>query len=865
MKKTQWIELIHNIKHTLVSFIAVVLFVALATGLYTGIRWTGYALAFSVEDEYDRGRLHHLELRYPYGFDGAFADSLIKSGIVDEAEGCYETYRTLRQNGERYQAKIVSLGESIDRPCCVEGTLPTQSGEAAVNVYWAEENGVLLGDRIELEPGAACSGFLTNAVLRGSMDALLAAPERSDELKTDAFRVTAFVEPAEYMGKYADTNGMSPVSSAPIGTVIYTAEQSFEKDAFPGYPKLVVRTEALNGRMTTSDAYKAESERLKEAVEAAARVYTSQRNAEMRDSAERMGKLLEKLPDDADGQLQQIRFALESIGDYEASTATRQMNGSYVGLRSVMDTFEKMKYSLVSLFVVIGILVCYSTVSRLVYDQTVPIGMKKAMGFLSKEILKPFLVYSGIAALIGSVCGVLMGRFLIEPVMVASVRETYRFSRSVYYFGVREAVLFSLMQAAVILITAFIASVRICREKPLQLLTVGQTVSDAVHPWLERIPFWKRMPLMRKTIIRNCLNDPRRVFATLIGIMGCTALVVCALSTYDNLLGSFELHMEKVSEYDTILWFSGDARTREKLSSLLDENDVRYADAFYSLGAMRAESGEQLVTGLYAADSADFYKLLHLYDKDDGVEKRAKQGAWVNIAYAEHFGASKGDTLRFLDASGQEHELRIEGIYEYYLMNYQIVLPRELYEAEFGTTYTPNTLLLQTDGSGFDAIRESLLELEDGLMIGDFYGENRGLFESIVGVARAVTVVYLMLSAILAVLLLLNLFTMFVSEKKRELITLMINGFSRKAAERYIYADTGFLAVVGIAAGLVLGVVMGGISLDSFNNIATYFVNRFDWWACAVGTVFTAVLTAAMCRIALRRVRGFCLADIGTM
>ena len=254
MKKTQWIELLYNIRHTLVSFIAVALFVALAAGLFTGIRWTGNALSASVEADYSDGHLHHFELSYPYGFDRAFTDTLLQSGVADEAEGYYETYRSLQVGGSRMHAKLVSLTESIDRPCCTEGTLPAAAGEAAVNVYWARSNGVRIGDILTLEKSDDSSGYLLHAVLAEDLDGLLAASDRCGVLAADSFRVTALVESPEYMGKYSDTNGMSPVSSAPVGTVIYVAEQSFDPDAFCGYPKLAVRVEALSGWETTSDA-----------------------------------------------------------------------------------------------------------------------------------------------------------------------------------------------------------------------------------------------------------------------------------------------------------------------------------------------------------------------------------------------------------------------------------------------------------------------------------------------------------------------------------------------------------------------------------------------------------------------------------
>ena len=210
-------------------------------------------------------------------------------------------------------------------------------------------------------------------------------------------------------------------------------------------------------------------------------------------------------------------------------------------------------------------------------------------------------------------------------------------------------------------------------------------------------------------------------------------------------------------------------------------------------------------------------------------------------------------------------DLPIEGIFDYYLMNYRIVMSRELYESEFGRAYEPNAFMLATDGVDLEELKASLLAVDRELVFSDFRGGNKNLFESIAGIARAVSAVYLVLSAVLAALLLLNLFIMFVNEKKKELITLMINGFSRKDAERYIYADARLLTIIGIAGGLVVGSVMGKLSLDSFNNASTHFLNRTDPVACIVGVVFASLLTYIMCRIALRRVKRFSLADINSL
>lgn len=841
MKKTQWIELLYNIKHTIVSFVALVLFVTLATGLFTGIKWTVNSLDQSVEASYTGSNYHHFTLSYPYGFDDSFVDSLISRGIADEAEGYYETYRNIRQGSTKYQVKILSLTESIDRPYLISGKLPKSDGEIAVNCYFAEENGIEIGDVINFEKIIDQSGLYLNAISNKDMEALIGITPDSSELTTDSFKVTALIESAEFIGRYADTNGMSPNSFLPIKTVMFASEESFVKEAFPGYSKVALRNHKLDEFTTVSDEYKDREESIKAELESMTAEYALEKNADMKDASELMGMGIAE--------------------DYEILVSPREANGSFVGIHYLTDTFGKLQYSLVILFVIIELLVCYSTVSRLVYDQSVMTGTKKAMGLFSSEILKPFLIYSGIAVVIGAFIGVLLGRFIVEPVGVNAVGDTYRFHEIVYCLKIEEALIFAGIQLVLIIAVAFVASVSVSKRPALKLLN-GMPPASKVHKWLEKLPLFNRASLINKTIIQNCLNDRRRVFATLIGVMGCTALIVCALSGYNNIYGSFDLNMDKVSRYDTEIHFSGDEKTKERLESLFDEAKAAYSEVDYSIGTMKAGGEEQLITELYAVNNNDFYEFLHLNDAYDGTEKYAENGAWVNIGYAKHFGAKIGDKLHFTDALGQTHEFTIEGFHEFYLMNYQIVIPANLYEEEFGVPCCPDMFVLRTDDSDFDEYREEIIDLEDGLALTDFYTEKRDVFNSVASIASAVLVMYLLLSVILAFLLLLNLFTMFVNEKKTELITLIINGFPIKEARKYISTDTVFLAIIGILAGIALGSVMGEVSLEAFNNNATYFLYRFSVKACVMGSALAFILTMAMCRIATGKIKKFKLSDI---
>ena len=862
MKKTQWIELFHDIRQSFVSFTAIVIFVALATGLYTGISQTGKTLDSSIETQYTLECFHNFALSYPYGFDGDFIDSLTEDGLVDCAEGCYETYRYLESEENRCQIKLSSLTEKIDRPTLVSGTMPKKAGEAAVNIHWAESNHIEIGDTLRFEERGGSSGDMINVLLEGNAERLLARQDGKNCLTASSFRVTALVESAEYMGKYSDSNGIAPDSPDTVATVIFVSEKSFDKTAFSAYPKVVAVSEGLSRLGTSSTEYRKASEELKEKLQKRADKYTSKKNADIVKGSKAMLQKLREIPGNG---AKELCAELENITEYGAFIETRQMNISFVGIHSVMDTFGKMRFSLVSLFVVIGILVCYSTISRLVYDRTVLIGTKKALGFTSREIIRPFLIYSGVAACAGLLLGALLGRFIIEPVMISSVRKSYRMSTVIYDSDAGELLIFALIQFVLLILTAFSASARVSKKKALGLLTGEHRISDSEHRWHEKLVFRKNMPLMKMTVIKNCLCDGRRVFATVIGVMGCAALVVCALSAYNNLVGSLRRNMEKITTFDSVMYFDGGETRKNELSRKLEKSGAEYADVLYVPGATMLRDGTQIVTRLYAVGDDSFYDLFHMYDVGGKEEKRAENGAWVNIGYAENCGASVGDMLCFTDSSGQERELPIEGIFDYYLMNYQIVVPRGLYEEKFEGDYAPNAFLLNTAGTGAEKVKASLASCGKDIVFVDFRGENEEVFESVAGITRAVAAVYLVLSVVFAVLLLLNLFTMFIDEKKTELITLMINGFSRKTAEKYISTDTKFLAAVGIALGLVVGSVMGKYSLDSFNNSATHFLNRVDITGCVIGAVFAAVLTYIMCRIALRKVRKFSLSDINTL
>ena len=186
----------------------------------------------------------------------------------------------------------------------------------------------------------------------------------------------------------------------------------------------------------------------------------------------------------------------------------------------------------------------------------------------------------------------------------------------------------------------------------------------------------------------------------------------------------------------------------------------------------------------------------------------------------------------------------------------------ETYEKVFESNVYPNAFLIDSGGRS-KAELESVLQGTQGYnAVYDFRSASVLAFESMASISSALKVLYVVLSVLMAILVLLNILIMFVDEKKKELIVLMINGYSRKDARRYIYSDTIVLTVIGIIIGIVLGTLMGMLSATSFESSRTYIAKAPVLYACLAGAGGTAVLTFIMSCIALGRIKNFKLTDL---
>ena len=906
MKPTQVTELLQTIRTTFVSFFSILMFVALGVGIFLGIAWSGMALRNAAESAFEQGAFHHFQIQYPYGLAQSDIDEISKVEGVIDVEPAFQVVRTLESGGENYVIRIQTLGERIDVPLVREGALPAAADEIAIKQSSAAALGVHVGDTITL--AAAPEGSGLSSIIEGAQSFLVC----------ETFTVTALVESPDYIARSGSTMGMSVVNPGVPDALAWVPAAAFDDSAYlGGYTLTNVRCAGLEGADTFSSRYREASAPIEAALAECGKPLASSRfaliQALVEEALGRVGiddELARRVEEARPGLLLKLRAHVDELREYDWIVLPRTYNGGVMEATVFSNVATSLSFSMAALFVIVGLLVSYSAVGRIVHERVVQIGTKKALGLRDGEITTSFLAYAGAAVVLGAAVGAAVGVGAVEGIINAVLGSRFVLGAYPPAFDLAMLLAVAVAELALVVGASWLACRSVLRLHAVELLK-GPKPPEGKTRFFEKWPAWEKLPLYTQTIVSNCLNDKRRVLGTIVGVAGCTALIVTAITLNDDVLASYDRQYQDVYGFDAIASVdevdiatraaqaaeaqaaeahkegasrggsdsspgasnSASAITAEKarlteaalddLQAVLQAKGAACAKVLRERYALtQPDGGRAAATVIVPADERSFSAVYHVKPTSGGTYALGDDGAWVSQAYASHLGAKVGDEIRLDVGDGVLHSVPISGFYEFYLPHNEVVMSWGLYEKTFGEPALANSLLVGSGAAGIADLRAACAGVRGFGSLANDKAAQQGNFNSFASVSRTVVLVYLALAVLMAVVVLLNLNVMFISEKKRELIVLMINGFSTREAKRYIYQDTIVLTVLGIAAGVVLGCAMGVVTVAAIEPVTAVFVKDIAWRAVGAGVAGSAVLACAMSAIALRRISSFELTDI---
>ncbi len=548
---------------------------------------------------------------------------------------------------------------------------------------------------------------------------------------------------------------------------------------------------------------------------------------------------------DAQQKLDDARDELDQVEECQWYILGRNTNVGFVSFAQDTERVSNLATIFPVIFFLVAALACLTTMTRMVEEQRTEIGALKAMGFSRLSISKKYIGYAFLASLLGGVIGLGVGATLIPAVVANAFGIMY--AMPPLEFREQNALCVLSVLAAVACTTgaALWACLSTLMAAPANLMR-PKAPKAGKRVFLERVrPVWRRLSFTWKVTMRNLFRYQRRFWMTVIGIGGCTALIVTGFGLHESIFAILNKQFDEISLYDATAGLDEDAAP-EELAAVTDYLDgsgmVEWWHLTSQTAAEASAGGMAYDVGLYAIDDFEgFTQFMNLrHRKDGGAVTPPGDGAILTEKLSELLGVEVGDTVT-IDKDGRV-EVRVDDIVEHYVQH-NVYLSAACYERLFGEAPAQNLLLLEYgEGAESDQVSAELMAM-DAVTSHSYIAAIRDSFTNSMEAIDYAVVIIILSAAALAFVVLYNLTNINITERVRELATLKVLGFFDKEITAYVYRENVFLTLFGIVLGLVMGRLLHAWLVLTVEVDLVMFGRTAPAYAYVLAAVLTAVFS----------------------
>lgn len=531
----------------------------------------------------------------------------------------------------------------------------------------------------------------------------------------------------------------------------------------------------------------------------------------------------ETLPDlkAAQRRIDQEREKLDELEPATFTLLLRDDNPGYLEYEENANRISSIATVFPTIFFLIAALVSLTTMGRMIEEKRTEIGTYKALGYKNSEVSLKFIIYSLTAGLTGTLLGLLVGFYLFPTIIINAYGQLYNMTE----FPTPWYLSYSLIGLAVGLFCTVGISMIVLRvdlmSSPATLLRpkapkAGKTIL------LERIqPLWRRLNFNQKVTMRNLFRYKSRMFMTVFGIAGCTAMILTGFGLKNSISDIVPIQFNEVWRYQGIVTFDEEASTQamEEYQAAVSQLDLLSATlGMTSENLTVAQTGKasQEVTVYVPENPAELSDFVSFTDRKTGeVYALGDNGVIINEKLAKLFQLAIGDTIELKNGDNEIFEVNISGITENYVGHFAYFSPT-YYEEIFGEIPTYNSeLLLFSEALTKEQENQIANDLmkQDRVLNVTFLSDSSTALDDTTEILNIVVWLLIISAGLLAFIVLYNLNNINISERIRELSTIKVLGFYDKEVTMYIYRENIFLTLFGIIAGLFLGQILHGYVL----------------------------------------------------
>lgn len=877
---------VHEWRRFCILAVIAMLGVAVMTGIYAGCN----DMLLGANDTYSKLKAYDLQIVSTLGLTDKDVKAIKKLPFVSEAEAGKSFKATAHPSNNAnlsYAMNVVQYNHNVkklNRLHLMRGNMPTNNRQAVVTERFLHDSGLRIGSTLFLSmQQVANQPNSSNQPIQNQKYKLLITGSVLDVNDLD--------NPNGYQSK-AFRN--SVISRYPI----FTSAITESTNNLP-YTAIYVRLNEARRVNDFSQKYRAivanASNQIKDSVQSDCQeartnqVVKDQTNQQVDQTIANM-PMLKNAPDSVLAKARAQIYAKikpevqKHVPQARWHIFARISNGSYTRLRSDVASIQSLGYAFPVLFLVVAMMMSLTAMARMVEEERGLIGTYLSLGYGRCAAITRHAFFAIFACLVGGGIGDILGFLAIPSLLLKILRGLYTVPGVVLRYDWLYGSICVLAFVIPVAICTIIVSWRETRQVPSALLRPKSPKAGA-RVLLEHLPFiWNRLSFLNKVSIRNLARFKGRLFMTIGGVAGCTALIVCALALNDTVATLGIRQYDGIYRYDMISISTPDAFQnmkksvqKDKSSNLVDtilpayisSGEIAKSDADNGKSNSNSNNNShnkivgdsESVQIVVVKDAAALSNMVRLQDVNNNLQNISlnDDGPLLSQSAASSLGIASGNYITITNSSFKRAKVKLRAVVRN-LIGSNIYMTSRCYERIFGfkngKNVKNNALIMRLRGDDDARMRYAdHVADRDGVLAVMNITRMKHSFSF--DLMNAVVALIVTLAAGLALAVLFTLASTNISERAREMATLKVLGFYRREVHAYVHKEMLTLTVIGILVGLPLGRLVAGLLTNALRMPSLYFeveVSPLSYAIAGFATLIFALIVQWSTNPALDRI-----------
>ncbi len=512
---------------------------------------------------------------------------------------------------------------------------------------------------------------------------------------------------------------------------------------------------------------------------------------------------------EANREINEAKEELDKIEKPVWYLLNRTDNGGYVNFKEDAIKVEAIAKIFPLFFIIIVYLISLNTMTRMIEEERTELGLLLSLGYNKKSIINSYLFYVLVATILGLTFGLMIGYNVIPRIIYSVYTSTYIMPSIKILVKPWPFTFVVIVTLTLMLVVTLLTCLKELKDYPSNLLR-PKAPKKGKKVMLERIPIiWKRLSFIWKVTVRNMFRYKKRIVMTVLGIAGCTALLLTGFGLKDGIGSIVPLQYGKIIKYDALLVM--DKKEENNDNALIKnpekkgiKSSIPINQELYTFKAQGKNHDVFLVTTFNRNQFKNYLKLEKVSDTKEVIV--SDYGVVITEKMAQLLNVTKGQSIKIWNSDNQLYILYVSDIVKNYTLHY-LYISDVYYEKVFEKKVKYNAILANLDKVNHDTLAKQLKE-EDHVLTTNYTSDNIKTFSKIINGLNKIVYLIVGASCLLAFIVLYNLTTININERIREIATLKVLGFYDNEVSGYVYRETFMLTLIGILVGFFLGIIL---------------------------------------------------------